>query len=149
VFGTIAAESQRLINETYSAFVQGFMPTLARPDVDVLDGITAAISVDRSGWGPTPAPPSAPTPTPTPTRCCASCSAGSRSRTSARPDQCPLAALAKEGVIVRTIVLTAATIRRADSERSWIGSHRRDGSILALTVAISWARARSAASAFG
>src|SRR5688572_6246278 len=42
VFGTIAAESQRLINETYSAFVQGFMPTLARPDVDVLDGITTA-----------------------------------------------------------------------------------------------------------
>ena len=38
VFGTIAAESQRMINETYSAFVQGFMPTLARPDVDVLDG---------------------------------------------------------------------------------------------------------------
>src|SRR3954454_4214718 len=43
VFGTIAAESQRLINETYSAFVQGFMPTLARPDVDVLDGLTTAI----------------------------------------------------------------------------------------------------------
>jgi ABC-type Mn2+/Zn2+ transport system ATPase subunit len=39
VFGTIAAESQRLINETYSAFVQGFMPTLARPDVDVLEGL--------------------------------------------------------------------------------------------------------------
>src|SRR5437870_5232571 len=44
VFGTIAAESQRLINETYSAFVQGFMPTLARPEVDVLDGLTTAIS---------------------------------------------------------------------------------------------------------
>src|SRR3954449_4155341 len=43
VFGTIAAESQRMINETYSAFVQGFMPTLARPEVDVLDGITTAI----------------------------------------------------------------------------------------------------------
>src|SRR4051794_16067090 len=43
VFGTIAAESQRLINETYSSFVQGFMPTLARPDVDVLDGLTTAI----------------------------------------------------------------------------------------------------------
>src|SRR5687768_5418711 len=43
VFGTIAAESQRLINETYSAFVQGFMPTLARPDVDVLEGITTEI----------------------------------------------------------------------------------------------------------
>ena len=41
-FATIAAESQRLINETYSAFVQGFMPTLARPDVDVLDGLTTA-----------------------------------------------------------------------------------------------------------
>jgi len=47
VFGTIASESQRLINETYSAFVQGFMPTLSRPDVDVLDGLTAAIVVDQ------------------------------------------------------------------------------------------------------
>ncbi len=47
VFGTIAAESQRLINETYSAFVQGFMPTLARPEVDVLDGLTTAILVDQ------------------------------------------------------------------------------------------------------
>src|SRR6059058_5898763 len=54
VFGTIAAESQRLINETYSAFVQGFMPTLARPDVDVLDGLTTAIIVgqDRLGTDP-------------------------------------------------------------------------------------------------
>jgi excinuclease UvrABC ATPase subunit len=47
VFGTIAAESQRLINETYSAFVQGFMPTLARPEVDVLEGLTTAILVDQ------------------------------------------------------------------------------------------------------
>ena len=45
VFGTIAAESQRMINETYSAFVQGFMPTLARPEVDVLEGLTTAIIV--------------------------------------------------------------------------------------------------------
>src|SRR5437016_13725943 len=51
VFGTIAAESQRLINETYSAFVQGFMPTLARPDVDVLDGITTAIIVVQERIG--------------------------------------------------------------------------------------------------
>lgn len=51
VFGTIAAESQRLINETYSAFVQGFMPTLARPDVDVLHGITTAILVDQERMG--------------------------------------------------------------------------------------------------
>jgi excinuclease UvrABC ATPase subunit len=51
VFGTIAAESQRLINETYSAFVQGFMPTLARPDVDVLDGLTTAIIVDQQRLG--------------------------------------------------------------------------------------------------
>jgi excinuclease UvrABC ATPase subunit len=51
VFGTIAAESQRLINETYSAFVQGFMPTLARPEVDVLDGITTAILVDQERMG--------------------------------------------------------------------------------------------------
>src|SRR4029453_8085160 len=47
VFGTIAAESQRLINETYSAFVQGFMPTLARPEVDGLEGLTTAILVDQ------------------------------------------------------------------------------------------------------
>ena len=47
VFGTIAAESQRLINETYSAFVQGFMPTLSRPEVDVLEGLTTAIIVDQ------------------------------------------------------------------------------------------------------
>jgi excinuclease UvrABC ATPase subunit len=54
VFGTIAAESQRLINETYSAFVQGFMPTQARPDVDVLDGLTTAISVDQERMGANP-----------------------------------------------------------------------------------------------
>ncbi len=54
VFGTIAAESQRLINETYSAFVQGFMPTLARPDVDVLDGLTTAIIVDQERMGAHP-----------------------------------------------------------------------------------------------
>jgi excinuclease UvrABC ATPase subunit len=51
VFGTIAAESQRLINETYSAFVQGFMPTLARPEVDVLEGLTTAITVDQRRMG--------------------------------------------------------------------------------------------------
>jgi excinuclease UvrABC ATPase subunit len=51
VFGTIAAESQRLINETYSAFVQGFMPTLDRPEVDVLDGLTTAIIVDQERMG--------------------------------------------------------------------------------------------------
>ncbi len=51
VFDTIAAESQRLINETYSAFVQGFMPTLARPEVDVLEGLTTAISVDQQRMG--------------------------------------------------------------------------------------------------
>ncbi len=51
VFGTIAAESQRLINETYSAFVQGFMPTLVRPEVDVLDGLTTAIVVDQERMG--------------------------------------------------------------------------------------------------
>ena len=51
VFGTIAAESQRLINETYSAFVQGFMPTLDRPEVDVLEGLTTAIIVDQERMG--------------------------------------------------------------------------------------------------
>ena len=51
VFNTIAAESQRLINETYSAFVQGFMPSLARPDVDVLEGLTAAIIIDQERMG--------------------------------------------------------------------------------------------------
>jgi excinuclease UvrABC ATPase subunit len=54
VFGTIAAESQRLINETYSAFLQGFMPTLARPEVDVLDGLTTAIIVDQERMGANP-----------------------------------------------------------------------------------------------
>ncbi|GHH83004.1 ATP-binding cassette domain-containing protein [Streptomyces capitiformicae] len=54
VFDTIAAESQRLINETYSTFVQGFMPTLARPEVDVLDGLTTAISVDQQRMGADP-----------------------------------------------------------------------------------------------
>ncbi|HVJ90047.1 MAG TPA: excinuclease ABC subunit UvrA [Labilithrix sp.] len=54
VFSTIAAESQRLINETYSAFVQGFMPTLARPEVDVLEGLTTAIIVDQERMGASP-----------------------------------------------------------------------------------------------
>ncbi|WP_434612035.1 ATP-binding cassette domain-containing protein [Arthrobacter sp. A5] len=54
VFGTIAAESQRMINETYSAFVQGFMPTLARPEVDVLEGLTTAILVDQERMGANP-----------------------------------------------------------------------------------------------
>jgi excinuclease UvrABC ATPase subunit len=54
VFGTIAAESQRLINETYSAFVQGFMPTLSRPEVDVLEGLTTAIIVDQQRMGADP-----------------------------------------------------------------------------------------------
>ncbi|WP_028649582.1 excinuclease ABC subunit UvrA [Nocardiopsis sp. CNT312] len=54
VFATIAAESQRMINETYSTFVQGFMPTLARPDVDLLDGLTTAIIVDQERMGADP-----------------------------------------------------------------------------------------------
>ena len=54
VFGTIAAESQRLINETYSAFVQGFMPTVGRPDVDVLEGLTTAIIIDQERIGTNP-----------------------------------------------------------------------------------------------
>ncbi|MFC6285284.1 ATP-binding cassette domain-containing protein [Nocardioides sp. GCM10027113] len=54
VFSTIAAESQRMINETYSAFVQGFMPTLARPEVDVLEGLTTAIVVDQERMGANP-----------------------------------------------------------------------------------------------
>ncbi|QXG77479.1 excinuclease ABC subunit UvrA [Modestobacter sp. L9-4] len=54
VFGTIAAESQRLINETYSAFLQGFMPSLARPDVDLLEGLTTAIIVDQERMGANP-----------------------------------------------------------------------------------------------
>ena len=54
VFGTIAAESQRLINETYSAFLQGFMPTVARPEVDLLDGLTTAIIVDQERMGANP-----------------------------------------------------------------------------------------------
>src|SRR5947199_2354335 len=51
VFGTIAAESRRLINETYAAFLQGFMPTLARPEVDVIEGLTTAIIVDQERMG--------------------------------------------------------------------------------------------------
>jgi excinuclease UvrABC ATPase subunit len=54
VFGTIAAESQRMINETYSAFVQGFMPTQARPEVDILEGLTTAIIVDQQRMGADP-----------------------------------------------------------------------------------------------
>jgi excinuclease UvrABC ATPase subunit len=54
VFGTIAAESQRMINETYSAFVQGFMPSMARPDVDLLEGLTTAIIVDQERIGSNP-----------------------------------------------------------------------------------------------
>jgi len=54
VFGTIAAESQRMLNETYSAFIQGFMQTLSRPDVDVLDGLTTAIIVDQERIGSDP-----------------------------------------------------------------------------------------------
>jgi len=54
VFGTIAAESQRLINETYSSFVQGFMPTMARPEVDLLEGLTTAIIVDQERMGSNP-----------------------------------------------------------------------------------------------
>ena len=54
VFSTIAAESQRMINETYSAFVQGFMPTLARPEVDLLEGLTTAIIVDQERMGTNP-----------------------------------------------------------------------------------------------
>src|SRR6476620_10457372 len=54
VFATIAAESQRMINETYSAFVQGFMPTLARPEVDLLEGLTTAIIVDQERMGANP-----------------------------------------------------------------------------------------------
>jgi excinuclease UvrABC ATPase subunit len=54
VFDTIAAESQRLINETYSAFLQGFMPSLARPDVDLLEGLTTAIIVDQERMGANP-----------------------------------------------------------------------------------------------
>ncbi|HEU4867356.1 MAG TPA: excinuclease ABC subunit UvrA [Actinomycetota bacterium] len=54
VFGTIAAESQRMINETYSTFVQGFMPNLARPDVDVLEGLTTAIIIDQERMGANP-----------------------------------------------------------------------------------------------
>ena len=54
VFDTIAAESQRMINETYSSFVQGFMPTLSRPDVDLLAGLTTAIIVDQERMGANP-----------------------------------------------------------------------------------------------
>jgi len=70
VFGTIAAESQRMINETYSAFVQGFMPTPARLEVDVLDGLTTAINRRPGADGGDP-PFHGRQPPRTPTRCCA------------------------------------------------------------------------------
>jgi energy-coupling factor transporter ATP-binding protein EcfA2 len=91
VFGTIAAESQRLINETYSAFLQGFMPTLARPEVDVLDGLTTAIIVDqeRMGAGVGGASINGRHPPPTQAPCSESSSAGSGSRTSARRARSP------------------------------------------------------------
>src|SRR3954464_13955410 len=60
VFGTIAAESQRMINETYSAFVQGFMPTLDRPEVDLLEGLTTAIIVDQERMVANPPSPAGP-----------------------------------------------------------------------------------------
>ena len=60
MFDAIAAESQRLINETYSAFVQGFMPTLSRPDVDLLQGLTTAIIVDQERMGADPRPTAGP-----------------------------------------------------------------------------------------
>lgn len=82
VFGTIAAESQRLINETYSAFVQGFMPTLARPEVDVLEGLTTAIIVDQERMGANSRS-TVGTATDA-TRCCVSSSAGWASRAPAR-----------------------------------------------------------------
>ena len=88
VFGTIAAESQRLINETYSAFVQGFMPTLARPEVDVLEGLTTAIIVDQERMG-ADASLDGRHRHRRQARCCASSSAGSASRTSARPRRSP------------------------------------------------------------
>jgi hypothetical protein len=71
VFGTIAAESQRLINETYSAFVQGFMPSLGRPEVDALEGSPRPSSSTRSAWARTPARRWAPPPT---RRACCACS---------------------------------------------------------------------------
>ncbi|MFT2690413.1 hypothetical protein [Clavibacter zhangzhiyongii] len=94
VFGTIAAESKRMIDETYPSFVQGFMPSLARPEVDRLEGLTTAIIVDQERLGANPAPPSAPRPTSTP--CCASSSRAWATRTSARPTRsrstCPACA---------------------------------------------------------
>jgi excinuclease UvrABC ATPase subunit len=128
VFATIAAESQRMINETYSAFVQGFMPTMARPDVDVLDGLTTAIIVDQERMGANPARRSAPPPTPT--RCCASCSAGSGSPTSARP-----------GVLVQR-----PSVRRAARSRSSAAADQgREGDVQPHSAACArgaraWAR---------
>ena len=79
VYGTIAAETQRLIDETYSTFVQGFMPMQARPDVDVLEGLTTAIIVDQERMGANSRS-TVGTATQTPARCCACCSATRSSR---------------------------------------------------------------------
>lgn len=88
VFNTIAAESQRLINETYSAFVQGFMPTLARPEVDVLEGLTTAIAVDQQRMGGDPRS-TVGTATDANAMLRILFEAGSGSRTSARPARTP------------------------------------------------------------
>ena len=87
VFATIAAESQRMINETYSAFVQGFMPNLARPDVDLLEGLTTAIIVDQERMG---ANPRSTVGTATDANaCCGFSSAGSEPRMLDRPRRSP------------------------------------------------------------
>lgn len=88
VFTTIAAESQRLINETYSTFVQGFMPTQARPEVDVLDGLTSAIIVDQQRMGSDPRS-TVGTATDANAMLRILFEAGSASRTSARPARTP------------------------------------------------------------
>jgi energy-coupling factor transporter ATP-binding protein EcfA2 len=87
VFGTIAAESQRLLNETHTAFVQNFLPSIPQPDVDALRNLSAAIVVGRSGWAATAARPSGPPRTCR--RCCGCCSAGSGSRRCPTRRSCP------------------------------------------------------------
>ena len=109
VFGTIAAESQRLINETYSAFVQGFMPTLARPEVDVLDGLTTAISVDQERMGSDPRS-TVGTATDADAMLRTS-SAGWGSRTSARPPRTPSTSPPSTGS-------GGITVRRGDKTRT-------------------------------
>jgi energy-coupling factor transporter ATP-binding protein EcfA2 len=132
VFATIAGESQRLMNKTYSAFVQGFMPRPPRPDVDVLGGLTTAItSISKQRMVANPRTTVGTATAPTRTRCCASCSDGLDSRTSARPRSQAFSfyccACLMNASAVRSDRSRAAAITRALMRGStWAEEHRSE-----------------------